>query len=72
MSEPLVVREPYHVSVMKADQQSFPLSDDRPGVVVEVNCDCGQTHPAKITGDEGQMLEWYCPNENTMKRDVNA
>jgi len=59
---------------MNRDQQSMPLfgGEGRPGVVVEVNCDCGQTHPAKITGDKGQMLEWYCPVENTMKRDVNA
>jgi hypothetical protein len=45
---------------------------EKEGDIVDVLCDCGQTHSGKVTGDEGQGLEWFCPIEGEEKSDVNA
>lgn len=45
---------------------------DHEGNVVDVSCDCGQEHRATVLGDEGTLLEWYCPVEQKLKRDVNV
>jgi len=45
---------------------------DKEGAVVQITCDCGQEHFGIVAGDEGQLLEWYCPVEQEHKRDTNA
>ncbi len=42
------------------------------GAEVDVLCDCGQDHKGIVVGESAQLLEWWCPVENELKRDVNA
>ena len=49
-----------------------PMADDsNQEAEVEVNCDCGGTHVARVTGEEGQTLEWTCPVTGELFRDPN-
>ena len=48
------------------------MDKDKEGDIVSVYCDCEQEHKAKVLGEVGQLLEWWCPIENELKRDVNA
>ena len=49
-----------------------PEGEDKEGDIVSVYCDCEQEHEAKVLGEVGQLLEWWCPIKNELKRDVNA
>jgi hypothetical protein len=45
---------------------------EKEGTVVEAECDCGTSVKATVLGENGGLLEWYCPTCKEMKRDVNA
>lgn len=49
-----------------------PFENESEGTQVEIDCDCGKEHIATVRGEVGQMLEWFCPAENKLKRDTNA
>lgn len=49
-----------------------PIEHEPEGSTILVLCDCGYEHLGKTIGEQSQALEWWCPIEDELKRDVNA